>query len=117
MFVPLTDVIEGLSEEQLNRWERMYMVTINATQPLIYSHPESGNKVGVYSCYKKHKMRAIVLGKTSPKESTYLDRLEYIKYMGSINQNRWRAPGFIRWAIQESKRASMLIYNSACGSR
>nr|XP_002740180.1 PREDICTED: uncharacterized protein LOC100373488 [Saccoglossus kowalevskii] len=48
VFAPLNDIVTGLSEEQRNRWERLWMVSdrrAGVVHPLIYSHPESGKKV------------------------------------------------------------------------
>ncbi|XP_002736249.1 alpha-ketoglutarate-dependent taurine dioxygenase-like [Saccoglossus kowalevskii] len=47
-FVPLSEIVEGLTKEQRNRWERLWMVvqqTTRVVHPLIYSHPGSNEKV------------------------------------------------------------------------
>ena len=49
VFAPIREVIEGLSKEQLQRWERLWMATISQTKaihPVIYSHPATDEKVG-----------------------------------------------------------------------
>lgn len=48
VFAPLNELIEGLPPEQLERWERLWMVSdrrIGRIHPLIYSHPVTGLKV------------------------------------------------------------------------
>lgn len=45
IFAPLTEVVGTLSEEQRQRWERLYMMSDRrggTTQPLIYRHPITG---------------------------------------------------------------------------
>ncbi|KAI0210220.1 hypothetical protein LSAT2_005040 [Lamellibrachia satsuma] len=47
VFAPMREVIEGLSKEQLKRWERLWMTTIlqtNVVHPVIYSHPATDEK-------------------------------------------------------------------------
>ncbi|XP_077866647.1 alkylsulfatase-like [Saccoglossus kowalevskii] len=48
-FVPLNEIVEGLSESQLSKWEKLWLVVIRkevrVDHPLIYSHPESNKKV------------------------------------------------------------------------
>ncbi len=42
VFVPLTEVIEGLDAEKRDRWERLHMVSDarnDRSHPLIYGHP------------------------------------------------------------------------------
>ncbi|XP_006818383.2 alpha-ketoglutarate-dependent taurine dioxygenase-like, partial [Saccoglossus kowalevskii] len=47
VFVSLNDIVKGLSEEQLARFERLSVITTrpNIIHPLIYSHPETNEKV------------------------------------------------------------------------
>ncbi|XP_070564275.1 alpha-ketoglutarate-dependent taurine dioxygenase-like [Ptychodera flava] len=47
VFAPLNEIIMGLPESQRNRWDRLWMVSDRrggVIHPLIYSHPESGEK-------------------------------------------------------------------------
>jgi alpha-ketoglutarate-dependent taurine dioxygenase len=47
VFIPLNELIMSLSEEQRNRWERLWMVSDRRggiVHPLIYSHPVTGQK-------------------------------------------------------------------------
>ena len=48
MFTPLHEVVQSLSEEQAERWRRLYMVADRQggpTHPLIYNHPITGKEV------------------------------------------------------------------------
>ena len=48
VFAPLLEIIEGLPPDQLERWERLYMLSDRRgglVHPLIYSHPTTGLKV------------------------------------------------------------------------
>ncbi|XP_002736251.3 uncharacterized protein LOC100366463 [Saccoglossus kowalevskii] len=47
-FVPLSEILKGLTKKQRNRWERLWMIvqrTTRVVHPLIYSHPGSNEKV------------------------------------------------------------------------
>jgi taurine dioxygenase len=47
VFFPLNEFISTLSEEQLNRWERLWMVSDRRggiVHPMLYSHPVTGHK-------------------------------------------------------------------------
>ena len=48
MLTPLHEVVESLSDEQIGRWERLYMVADrrgNLVHPLVYPHPNTGKEV------------------------------------------------------------------------
>ena len=48
MFSPLHEVTQSLSEEQAERWQRLYMVADRRgglVHPLIYNHPITGKEV------------------------------------------------------------------------
>ena len=56
VFIPLYELITGLSEDKRARWERLWMVSDRRggrLHPLIYSHPVTGYKVtAVYGWVK-----------------------------------------------------------------
>jgi len=48
VFAPLTDIIENLSPEKRNLWDRLWMVSDRRSgpkHPLIYKHPDTGKPV------------------------------------------------------------------------
>ena len=50
VFVPLTELINQLSDEKLARWERLWMASDRRTGPVhphIYSHPITKKKVSI----------------------------------------------------------------------
>ena len=54
VFAPLRELIEGVSEEQRQRWERLWIVSnAGGIHPFIYSHPVDGQKVSCFNQLSK----------------------------------------------------------------
>ena len=48
VFAPLTDIVESLTPEQREKWERLWQVSDSRMEnihPLIYAHPVTGKPV------------------------------------------------------------------------
>jgi len=104
LFVPLTELIEGLTDQERSRWDRLWMVSdrrLTPFHPLMYNHPLSKKKTLCFHCgmttafvwdYGKSDART-----TSPEETQQiLDEItskcenEELQY-----RHEWKAGDFI----------------------
>jgi len=68
VFAPLTDIIENISDEKRNFWERLWMVSDRRTgpvHPLVYNHPLTNKKV---LCFHLGMTQGFILDYKSSKE-------------------------------------------------
>ncbi|XP_077981083.1 alpha-ketoglutarate-dependent taurine dioxygenase-like [Glandiceps talaboti] len=84
VFAPLNDIIMGLSVEQRNKWERLWMLSDRrggVCHPLIYSHPETDEKT---LCVHMGMTDAFIWDKGTPKERM-TDWKETAELLNEIN--------------------------------
>jgi len=106
VFAPLTEIIENLSEEKRNLWDRLWMMSDRRSgpvHPLIYSHPDTGKPVlcfhlgmtdGFIIDYKKSTEKKLTNDETEKILSDI--HHEIVKNDGaSLYQHKYEAGDFI----------------------
>jgi alpha-ketoglutarate-dependent taurine dioxygenase len=106
VFTPLHEVIESLSDEQISRWERLYMVADRRgglVHPLVYPHPITGKET---LCFHTGMVEAFIWDYNSP-DARRTDREETETILAEIHNqivredrryiysHKWREGDFI----------------------
>ena len=96
VFAPLTDIIEQLTDDKREFWNRLWMVSDRRTgpvHPLIYNHPESGKPV---LCFHLGMTERFILDYKKPSEQL-MSRQDTEDILKSIHQEFVKEDGALQY--------------------